>query len=188
MIACLGWGSLIWCPGCLPIDQWKSDGPYVKVEFVRQSQCNRLTLVLYNDAEPVRSLWARMTAPLNEAVCKLTRREYSGIAEENIDDWSETNIGRWSKGMADPKVIPGLGSWASQQDDIDYVIWTALGPKFCGRPVAPTEEQVVAYLRRLSNEGRACKAEEYVRKAPSQIRTAYRRRIEHCLGWMPLNY
>ena len=188
MIACLGWGSLIWRLRCLPVGKWKCDGPYVNVEFVRQSKGKRLTLVLYSDAEPMRSYWACMTvATPDEAVRKLTRREYPGITEENIDCWSKTNIGRWSKGNTDPKAIPGLGVWASQRG-IDHVIWTALGPKFCredGR--APTEDEAVAYLRKLSDEDNAAKAEEYVRKAPPQIRTAYRRRIEHCLGWTPCN-
>ena len=75
MIACLGWGSLIWAPGKLPIQQpWSEDGPKVKVEFARRSRCRiyshnsdcelgPITLVLYNKAAEKTSLWARMTPP-----------------------------------------------------------------------------------------------------------------------------
>ena len=46
MIVCLGWGSLIWRPGDLPVGDWRDDGPEIKVEFVRESTDHRLTLVL----------------------------------------------------------------------------------------------------------------------------------------------
>ena len=206
MIVCLGWGSLIWDLDGLPVEKlegglpvprwvlspegedigdWKPDGPQVRVEFARQSgkERDRLTLVLHDTAERQPSLWARMTiATLDEAVRALTRREYRGIAERNIDSWSKDNIGRWSNDKADPTDIPGLGAWATDRD-IQHVIWTALRPKFCDLPVAPTEDQAVAYLRRLSDEGRAAEAEKYVRRAPPQVDTAYRRRIVRCLGW-----
>ena len=180
MIACLGWGSLIWCPGNLPVGKWQCDGPSVNVEFVRQSKGNRLTLVLYSGAEPMRSYWACMAVDsLKDAVKHLADRE---CIKCNI----KKNIKCWSTGYKDPPNIDGLGSWASQRG-IDHVIWTALGPKFCsedGR--APTEDEAVAYLRKLSVKCITANAKEYVRKAPPQIRTAYRRRIEHCLGWTPL--
>ena len=178
MIACLGWGSLIWCPGSLPVGRWKCDGPYVNVEFVRQSKGDRLTLVLYSDAEPTRSYWTCMTVDrLNDAVKHLAKRECTNLR----------NIKSWSTGDKDPPNIDNLGSWASGRC-MDHVIWTALGPKFDekdGR--APTEDEAIAYLRKLKDERKVARAEEYVRKAPSQIRTAYRRRIEHCLQWTPCN-
>ena len=210
MIVCLGWGSLIWDLDGLPVEKleggvpvprwvlspegedigdWKPDGPQVRVEFARQSgeERDRLTLVLHDAAERQPSLWARMTvATLDEAVRALTKREYRGIAEWNIDSWSNNNIGRWSNDKADPPDIPGLGAWASDRD-IQDVIWTALRPKFCGLPsVAPTEDQAVAYLKKLSGERKADEAKKYVRRAPPQIDTAYRRRIVRCLGWTPV--
>ena len=206
---CLGWGSLIWDLAGLPVEKlegglpvppwvlspegedigdWKPDGPQVRVEFARQSgkEGDRLTLVLFDAAERQPSLWARMTVPtLGEAVRALTRRECRGIAEENIDGWSKRNIGRWSEGGADPPDIPGLSVWATGRD-IQHVVWTALKPKFYDLPAAPTEDQAIAFLRGLSDDRRATEAEKYVRRAPPQVDTAYRRRIIRCLGWTPV--
>ena len=208
MIACLGWGSLIWDLGDLPVEQrnndlpappwarcahgprgsigdWQTDGPPVRVEFLRRSGCRvcqpdcrrgPLTLVLSEAVDPVPSLWARMTVEtLDAAVTALARRER--LTGRSVG----TNVGRWSRGQADPVQIPGLGVWASGRNDIDHVIWTALGPKFRGY-APPTENEAVEYLDGLSGDHRR-RAEEYVRCAPPQVNTAYRRRIVDGLGW-----
>ena len=176
MIVCLGWGSLIWRPGDLPVGDWRDDGPEVRVEFVRESTDHRLTLVLDETAEDsVTSLWAPMTVgDLGTAVTKLADRE--GTAR--------SSIGRWSTDQDDPERLLGLGAWATGRN-INYVIWTALGPRFRGkRGLRPTEDEAIDHLRSLPDHDRA-KAEEYVRRAPRRIRTAYRRRFEGCLGWTP---
>ena len=190
VIACLGWGSLIWNPQALPIQQpWSDDGPKVKVEFVRRSKCRidnhndckrgPLTLVLYDKAaKPVRSLWARMTKEVDTpeaAVSALAERERITV---NVDK----NIGLWSKTSddKDPLAIPGLRRWATERD-IDHVIWTALGPKFDGDP---NEDRVIEYLSNLPDDHQK-HAEKYVRRAPRQINTEYRRRIVTELGWSP---
>ena len=199
MIVCLGWGSLVWNLNDLPVEKlggdvpvplwtrcaegevgdWKPDGPTVKVEFVRRSQDGCLTLVLYATAEPVPSLWARMTVDnLDAAVRALAKRE--GSKGKPLSN-PERDIGRWSRGEADPKNIPGLEVWAIVRD-IEHVIWTALEPKFCDWPIAPTKDQAVAYLRKLSEKGEDTKAKKYVRQTPQQIDTAYRRCIVRCLG------
>lgn len=47
MIACIGWGSLIWDRRNLDVDGvWRVDGPMLPVEFARQSGDGRVTLVL----------------------------------------------------------------------------------------------------------------------------------------------
>ena len=154
------------------VGDWKPDGPTVKVEFVRRSQDGRLILlVLYATAEPVPSLWARMTVDnLDAAVKALAKRE--GSKGKPLSK-PERDIGRWSRGQADPKNIPGLGVWAIVRD-IEHMIWTALEPKFCDWPIAPTKDQAVAYLRKLSEKGEDVEAKKYVRQTPQQIDTAYR--------------
>ncbi len=181
MIACLGWGSLVWDARELPIQrQWFADGPLVKIDFLRQSKDNRITLVLHSSAEPVRSLWALMVVGmLEEAKKGLAARE--GIKDENITK----HIGCWSRGGADDACIPELGPWAAARG-VEHVVWTALPPKFKGEnDKCPSREDVVGHLSDLTGPERV-NAEKYIRRAPAQIDTAYRRYIEARLGWCSL--
>ena len=114
---------------------------------------------------------------LDAAVLALATRER--LTGRNVVE----NIERWSSGHADPASIPGLSAWAADCDGVDHVIWTALGPKFDG-DAPPTADDAVRYLDSLSGEHRR-RAEEYVRCAPPQIDTAYRRRIIDDLHWTP---
>ena len=183
MIACLGWGSLIWDPRDLPIRRkWFEDGPLISVEFVRRSKDGRLTLALHSDAARVRSLWALMdSGDLCCAVEALRKRE--GTIKENIGHWSMS--GNESNPEADHKNIHGLSKWASSRG-IEHVVWTNLPPKFDGEDKkAPPEEEATKYLATLRG-GKRERAEEYIRKAPPQIDTRYRRRFEAEFGWTPL--
>jgi len=176
-IACLGWGSLIWDIKELPIQRhWFEDGPFVPVEFARQSDDGRITLVILKDATPVRTLWAVMDCvELKDAIEALRVRE---------GNTNSQNIGRWTAGQSDQPEIQGLAQWAGARG-IDGVVWTALPAKFNGNnQTIPTQDDVVAYLDELRGLERG-KAEEYVRRAPRQIDTVYRRRIEAELGWTP---
>ena len=176
-IACLGWGSLIWDPRDLPIRRyWFDDGPLIPLEFARQSKDGRITLVIWPDARPVRSLWALMDSDsLEEARERLRLREGRTKPEY---------IGKWSRGRLSPVSIPGLSEWALARN-VDSVVWTALPPRFKGENNRqPGVEDVLRHLRGLSGTKRDA-TEEYIRRAPRQIDTAYRRRIEAELQWLP---
>jgi len=173
-IACLGWGSLIWDPRELPIQrQWFQDGPFIPVEFLRQSEDDRITLVLHESAVPVRSLWAIMDCP-DVSMAKEALRQRESTNEKWID--------AWQPGMDTPKLIPDMPRWA-ENHGLHGVVWTALPPKFEGKnDVVPSWDDVIGHLTQLVGAKRD-NAERYIRNAPRQIDTPYRRLIEAKLGW-----
>lgn len=177
LTACLGWGSLVWDPRELPIHSvWFTDGPFVAVDFLRQSQDGRMTLVLDGTATPVRSLWAQMDATdLAQAREDLRTRE--GVPKST----AEQSIGSWSRGRPSPANVVELDAWA-QARGVEHVVWTALPAKFDGEVRTPTADEVVDYLRGLIGPKRD-NAEHYVRRAPRQVDTPLRRRIAAALNW-----
>jgi hypothetical protein len=178
-IACLGWGSLVWDSCELAIQRsWFADGPMVRVEFARRSSDGRITLVLEPSSRPVRSLWAVMDSQdLATALESLRNRE--GVSKAKESD----HLGRWSPGTVSGPCIADMEQWARARG-IAHVIWTALPAKFDATTDLPTETQVLDYLAGLRGQIRE-NAERYVRLAPRQIDTTYRRSIEAALGWSP---
>lgn len=180
-IACLGWGSLIWDPQALPIQKsWFKDGPLLPIEFARQSRGDRITLVIVPEVRAVRTLWTFMTvSDLDTAREELAWRE--GIVSENIS----RDIGHFSvTGSSHGQLANVVGQWASSLG-LDAVVWTNLPPKFQDEERVPTVEEIISFLQTLPTEAKR-RAEEYVRKAPLQIDTAYRRQIERELNWTPI--
>lgn len=180
MIACLGWGSLVWAPHELPVQgKWFEDGPFLPIEFARESKDGRLTLVLVPEYERrVRSLWTLFSVgTVAEASEALRQREC--IPEKN----KEKHIAAWSAGEPDPAIFPEIATWVVGQT-LDAAVWTALPPKFGKKEIRPDVEQAVAHLRQLPHERRR-NAERYIRMAPRQVDTPYRRRFEAEFGWSP---
>jgi hypothetical protein len=174
-IACLGWGSLVWDARELPIRrEWFKDGPLAPVEFTRQSSDGRITLVIDPRATPLRLLWALMTpVDLPEAIKALCNRE--GVQNPL------SGICSWQAGQAVPDIIPDLSTWA-RAHGLDAAIWTALGPKFGTEERSPSVDEVIYYLHGLQGSIRD-HARRYIERAPRQIDTDYRRRIEAATGW-----
>jgi len=182
-IACLGWGSLIWAPRDLPISSgWFDDGPLLPIEFARESADGRMTLVIANSSRAVRSLWALMSVDsLEKAKAALAARE--GIEANNI----RYSIGYWDRHLnaSHGPQATGIADW-TRGLQVDAVVWTNLKVGMRGaRDVTPDYEEVLAHLCSLPHERRVI-AEEYIRKAPRQIDTDYRRNFERDLGWTPI--
>ncbi len=186
-IACLGWGSLIWDPLSLAIprtenreDAWAEDGPELPVEYARESRRGRLTLVLLPLVAVVPTLWTKFTLQ-SLAVARENLADREGIEPHHREEW----IAHWVRGegcVSQTQAI--VESWARDRD-IDAVVWTDLPPK-TGRHngIAPSLQQALTFLKsRTGEEWKA--AEEYIRKTPRQIRTAFRSVFEKELGWVP---
>ena len=195
-IACLGWGSLIWLQGSLPLmskkPRWFTDGPKLPVEFARQSADGRMTLVIVppEAAEPQPVLWAYLTcSSIADAHEALARREWGTRplpqqwTSQDWINWKNRNVARWPE-------LAGLSSAHTQQIEtwangkkLDEVVWTNLLAKYDGEDGrVPSLAEVLNYLKTLSGFNLS-EAKKYVRNAPLQIRTNYRVAIESELGW-----
>ena len=156
-IAFLGWGSLVWNPGDLLVrGEWFKDGPFLPIEFCRQSDNDRLTLVISPGKPELRTLWAlSSTTKLQEAVKSLQARE--GLSGTHVDK----NTGVWP---TDPKysaASPSIAAWAKDKA-LDAVVWTALGPRFHKKDRCPSAQEAV---RQLSWRPRYAMLETIVRDA-----------------------
>jgi len=165
-IACLGWGSLIWKTGALPVaSQWHHDGPAVPVEFVRISDGGELATAICLNASPVPALWAWLNTASLEHACRALR------IREAIPDSRADGVGMMT--VTDTSVGP-LAEWARAKG-IEGVIWTGLPACMAGiEGRIPTLEEARHYLQQLTGETRE-HAYAYIEQVPAQIDTPYRR-------------
>ena len=176
--ACLGWGSLIWEPGNLPIShEWREDGPKLPLEFARKSTDGRMTLVVCKQGTFCPTLWSTLSSTsLEEAREALARRE--GLpSTRNAAFWT----GSGASGHHSAEIV---GAWANKRG-FAGVVWTGLptkSPATDQNNDYPSIEDVISHLGSLK-ESSASRAEEYVRRAPNQIATSYRAHIIKEFGW-----
>ena len=175
---CLGWGSLIWRPEDLPLvnkrpDAWREDGPELPVEFLRQSNNGCLTLVIDRNSPQSRVLWNELSVDsLSAAIEALRQREGN-----TRSSW----IGRWPQGD-EFECADIVDRWARPRG-FSGVVWAAMPAKHDEKDgLRPTQNEAIAYLKALEGD-QFDLAEEYVRRAPKQIDTPYRRAIVDELGW-----
>ncbi len=173
-IACLGWGSLVWKYGALPVaGEWQTDGPLLPVEFCRESDGGELATALCMNVPPVPVLWAWLRTETLSLACEALR-EREGIPDERCDGIGSLLITGRHTGV--------LTAWAVERG-IEALIWTGLPPRSAsleGR--VPTVDEAIAYLDSLSGETRQ-HARNYFDRVPAQIDTPYRRVISNVLGW-----
>lgn len=184
MIACIGWGSLLWNPGQLPLSgTWNPDGPELGVEFARQAANDRITLVVVEGGARCRTLWAPLAVgSAADARRVLAARE--GCEERWIGVWpgaaDDLSADHWTPGPAPPG-YQAVAQWADERE-LSAVVWTGLPFGLQGaRGIVPSADEVIDFLRRLAGRPRE-RAEEYIRRTPAQTQTPYRRRIETALG------
>ncbi|WP_061707201.1 hypothetical protein [Pseudenterobacter timonensis] len=173
-IASLGWGSLIWKSGPLPVaGDWQPDGPLLPVEFCRVSDGGELATALCMNAPAVPVLWAWLNVDSLSQACEALR-EREAIPASRCDGIGSLLITGCNAGL--------LAAWAAEKG-IDALIWTGLPPRSAsleGR--VPTVEEAIVYLDSLSGETRS-HARDYFDRVPAQIATPYRRVIREVLGW-----
>jgi hypothetical protein len=179
----VGWGSLIWDPRELPLkSSWQTDGPVLPVEFTRIADDRRLTLGLRNGVADVQTLWAVMSDRALE-----TTRSQLAQRERTVPDrigFLDRRGGGCLDSLRSSDLVGDLSSWLAERE-LDAVIWTALPANFeerAGRELSV--DAAVGHLEGLSGEARR-RAEQYVRRAPPQVRTDIRQGLERILGWTP---
>jgi hypothetical protein len=178
-IVCLAWGSLLWKSGPLVLaSPWYENGPVLPLEFCRVGDGGELSTAICPGAAPQRSWWARLaTADLREAREQLRERE-------EIDAQHPQWVGSLVKGNPDRAAPPAVRDWL-EASQFDAVVWTALPPRIGdaeGR--CPDVYEALEYLKSLSGETRE-HAEDYIRRVPVSLDTAYRKAFIDSLGWSP---
>ena len=184
-IAILGWGSLLWDESQREFDdqheEWRFDGPVLKIEFSRMSRSreNALTLVI----DPIHGHECRVAYTLS-------RRSNAEAAISDLrarEGTNERNIGSFFAGGSrcqgrDSATTNGIGAWAKSKS-IDVVLWTDLPGSFENVPQGDFVDAAVDHVRHLPPAGKL-KAAEYVRRAPSFVVTPLRRALETA-PWFP---
>jgi Protein of unknown function (DUF2971) len=178
-IAILGWGSLLWDKSRKEFDEWhedwRLDGPVLKLEFSRKSttRLNALTLVI----DPVHGQQCQVAYAMSkraspeEAIADLRAREKA--KGENIGCIFGDGSRRQSR---DANSIDVISQWAKDKY-IDIVLWTDLPSSFDGVAKHDFLKAAVNHVQRLPPEGKAMAA-EYVWRAPDFVVTPLRKTLQ----------
>jgi hypothetical protein len=109
---------------------------------------------------------------LNEAILNLAVREGSG--KSNIGYYDKNNNAFFSSNL---NIKSNIVEWI-EQTYFDAVLWTDLPEKL-------ESKDPLEYLKSLTGN-KSTLAEEYIRRTPTQIKTALRTKIEEELNWKPI--
>ena len=182
-IAVIGWGSLYWNYRGLKLKgPWNYDGPKLPIEFARKSEKTPLTLVLYQKAAKVQTLWNTLDySSLNEAILALATRE--ATTERNIGFYSRLNGSCRCNTV--PEVIGTIKKWVETKG-LDGVVWTDLGSNFLETlGTELSEDSIYQYITGLEANEKVTE-KEYVTKVHPQIDTPMRCLMRIKFGWRSL--
>jgi len=177
-IVCIAWRSLVWNPGVLPVvGDWHCRRPSLPIEFACVGDKGELATTLCPGAAACTSRWARL-----DVEDALTARRLL-IQREEID---VDRVGVVGTVVGQPPAsllgAPEILRWATDQKNVDAVVWTALLPRFAeteGRIATPDE--AAGHFRGLAGQVRR-HAEDYVRRTPEEIRTPNREPLERAIA------
>lgn len=181
-IAIIAWGSVVWRPVDLPFSEsdpeWHDDGPKLPLEFSRISKDARLTLVL--DPDPACTILPTLhrkssRSCLMDAAADLRDRENTVIKHIGFvtTDGKTSSLSKYPEQFnADDTVR----AWLAKTKAYDAAVWTALPPNFGAQRKQFTNDAATDYLLALPEIVRT-HAFDYIRKAPIQIATAFRRHL-----------
>lgn len=176
-IAILGWGSLIYKPGDMLIEEgWQPNGPVLKIEFSRQSADGRLTLVIDpQHGTDIKTYYVKSgRTQLEDAICDLTIREGTSTNKIGLCHKQDTENRDCDQ--------PNIREWLSNSE-FDAVIWTNLTSNFEKKQKVPfSVENAFHYLESLSPVCKA-NAHDYISKAPHQAQTRLRIYLQS-KGWL----
>ncbi len=166
---------------------FRPEGPKLPIEFSRVSSDGRVTLVIDPAAPVMRTYCVRMAvSDLDEAIEQLGRREK--IAPERYRDWvgvQTRSQPERSAGETADRERAEIARWLDSAP-FDAVVWTALPSRTpAGELVVPALDSLIAHLESLEGPGLA-RAEEYIRRAPANVKTPRRERFEQVFGWTPI--
>jgi hypothetical protein len=178
-IAILGWGSLLWDTSQPQFeeqhDEWRFDGPVLRLEFSRKSasRLNALTLSIDpihgQECQVAYALSKRKTAA--EAIADLRTREKTSA--QNVGFAFADGSRRQGR---DTRSVDVILQWAKSAA-IDVVLWTDLPGSFDDVPAGEFLKVSIHHVQQLPAEGKV-KAAEYVCRAPDFIRTPLRAALE----------
>jgi hypothetical protein len=157
-IAILGWGSLLW-DKCADFDKqhedWRHNGPNLKIEFSRVSQTRNGALTLVLDTENGQSCQVAYALSKrqdpDDAICDLRSRE--GTTLKNIGFYFADNS---RKNARDKDVLNTITKWAAE-NHINVVIWTDLKSTFQKKSKSRSSfsiESALAHIQALDSEAK----------------------------------
>ncbi|HXD34603.1 MAG TPA: hypothetical protein VN643_26015 [Pyrinomonadaceae bacterium] len=170
-IAILGWGSLLREDGGdfdRWRDEWRFDGPCVKIEFSRISKTRLGALTLVVDIED----GVTNTVAWCMSKRKSAQDAVADLGAEKV--LKSTRYEAWFPAIRFPMMTAKtIAVWATSKK-LDVVVWTGLPSNFSKKLNQPVSlEAAVAYLKRLPLDGKL-KAAEYIWRAPDFVTTPLR--------------
>jgi hypothetical protein len=138
----------------------------------------------------VRTLWAlAKSEELPAAIANLAARERGPIEDIGYMAPGHQPPSRLTAASGHSAELPALiDNWRVLKG-LDAVIWTDLDSNFRHlRGAGFTPQEAISYLQGLVAAGSAGTAENYIRRAPHQVRTRVRDLAEQLLGWMPIDH